>query len=284
MDGPNADVGTMNASNGAVASAAEAPSRAPSAASASVEDSATPAEAVLMVGSRRAKRQRATSASTATDASSPSQVIMLVLMVGWVVASIIKRPKFMRRAPYTALVFIIGILVGILDNFVNLGAITKALNTLTIGDGNTGINPELFQFIFLPVLIFGDLFALDGYSFVKSLYQVLLLAFPVSASRAPPFHHPPTHTLLTHPHTHSGAAPFPLPLPLSQGVVVGTFTTAAIVHYGYPSAWNLTWTISCAFGAMLSATDPVSASRAPPFHHPPTHPLNLPSTGLPTPF
>ena len=132
---------------------------------------------------------------------------MLVLMVGWVVASIIKRPKFMRRAPYTALVFIIGILVGILDNFVNLGAITKALNTLTIGDGNTGINPELFQFIFLPVLIFGDLFALDGYSFVKSLYQVLLLAFPVSASRAPPFHHPPTHTLLTHPHTHSGAAP-----------------------------------------------------------------------------
>jgi NhaP-type Na+/H+ or K+/H+ antiporter len=80
------------------------------------------------------------------------------------------------------------------------------------------IDPHLVFFTFLPVLVFGDAMNFNPHIFNKCFGQVMILAVP--------------------------------------GVVLGTVLTAGVAMYILPYGWDLP--VSFAFGAILSATDPVA--------------------------
>merc|ERR1719201_2047559 len=80
------------------------------------------------------------------------------------------------------------------------------------------MDPHLLFFTFLPVLVFGDAMNFNPHIFNKCFGQVMILACP--------------------------------------GVVLGTVLTAGVAMYILPYGWDLP--VSFAFGAILSATDPVA--------------------------
>mmetsp|Transcript_97 Transcript_97/g.260 ORF Transcript_97/g.260 Transcript_97/m.260 type:complete len:760 (+) Transcript_97:194-2473(+) len=159
-------------------------------------------------------------AATAATGCDQVMLVALVLILGWFLQAagkIIHIP-----IPYTGLIFFCGLLTGILDFYGDLGSISSALRVWIIGNetghgGNSkGVDPDLFLFLFLPILIFGDLFSGDCNRFLRGTPQALILAFP--------------------------------------GVVVSTFL------FGLFGRFLCKWTfnLSCAFGAMISCTDPVA--------------------------
>jgi NhaP-type Na+/H+ or K+/H+ antiporter len=80
------------------------------------------------------------------------------------------------------------------------------------------IDPHLVFFAFLPVLVFGDAMNFNPHIFNKCFGQIMILACP--------------------------------------GVVLGTILTAGVAMYILPYGWDMP--VSFAFGAILSATDPVA--------------------------
>jgi NhaP-type Na+/H+ or K+/H+ antiporter len=80
------------------------------------------------------------------------------------------------------------------------------------------VNPHLFFYIFLPLLIFAEAMRLNINLAVRILPQVLLMAVP--------------------------------------GVVLGTALTGAFAKFMFPYGWNLP--VSLLFGSILAATDPVA--------------------------
>jgi NhaP-type Na+/H+ or K+/H+ antiporter len=80
------------------------------------------------------------------------------------------------------------------------------------------ITPELILIIFLPALIFGSAMAVDYHVFSREIPQMLVLAIP--------------------------------------GVAIASMLTAMFAIYVLPFGWG--WNEGLAFGAMLSATDPVA--------------------------
>lgn len=81
-----------------------------------------------------------------------------------------------------------------------------------------GISPELILVIFLPALIFGSALSVDYHVFAREIGQMLILAVP--------------------------------------GVVISAVLTSTFAVYAFPYEWG--WNEGLAFGAMLSATDPVA--------------------------
>lgn len=91
----------------------------------------------------------------------------------------------------------------------------------TVGDSVSQwstIDPHLFLFIFLPPLIYVGTNSVDFYIFKSSIYQMLILAGP--------------------------------------GLLLSMVLTAGFVKFGFDYDWD--WSTCLAFGAMLSATDPVA--------------------------
>lgn len=84
------------------------------------------------------------------------------------------------------------------------------------------VSPELILVIFLPALIFGSAMAVDYHVFSREIPQMLVLAVP--------------------------------------GVALASIMTALFAIYAMPFGWG--WNEGLAFGAMLSATDPVAVVRA----------------------
>lgn len=80
------------------------------------------------------------------------------------------------------------------------------------------ISPELILVIFLPALIFGSALSVDYHVFAKEIGQMLLLAVP--------------------------------------GVIISAVLTSLFAVYALPYDWG--WNEGLAFGAMMSATDPVA--------------------------
>lgn len=80
------------------------------------------------------------------------------------------------------------------------------------------VEPELILVIFIPALIFGSAMAVDYHVFSREIAQMLVLAIP--------------------------------------GVAVASMLTACFAVYVMPFNWG--WNEGLAFGAMLSATDPVA--------------------------
>jgi NhaP-type Na+/H+ or K+/H+ antiporter len=77
---------------------------------------------------------------------------------------------------------------------------------------------HLLVFVFIPPLVFGEAMALDWHMLKRCIGQCLLLAGP--------------------------------------GVMVGTVMMAFFIMYGLP--YHFSWSLALAFGAVLSATDPVA--------------------------
>jgi len=77
---------------------------------------------------------------------------------------------------------------------------------------------HLLVFVFIPPLVFGETMALDWHMLKRCIGQCLLLAGP--------------------------------------GVMIGTVMMAAFIMYGLP--YHFSWSLALAFGAVLSATDPVA--------------------------
>jgi len=84
------------------------------------------------------------------------------------------------------------------------------------------ISPEGIQLLFLPPLIFSEMFKTNAYVFTGVLFQTCILAF--------------------------------------AGVCVATVLTALFPLYILPESWS--WYLSIAFGGTLSATDPVAVLAA----------------------
>jgi sodium/hydrogen exchanger 10/11 len=80
------------------------------------------------------------------------------------------------------------------------------------------IDPHLLLYSFLPALIFADAVNLNIHLAKRVFFQCMLLAGP--------------------------------------GVVLGSLLNALVGHYVFPYGWD--WNLSMAFGAILSATDPVA--------------------------
>ena len=80
------------------------------------------------------------------------------------------------------------------------------------------LSGHLILYVFIPPLIFGDAMQLDFHILKRCAGQCLLLAVPA--------------------------------------VMFSTALTAAVAHYVLPYHWS--WTLAIAFGAVLSATDPVA--------------------------
>ena len=80
------------------------------------------------------------------------------------------------------------------------------------------LSGHLILYVFIPPLIFGDAMQLDFHILKRCAGQCLLLAVPA--------------------------------------VLFSTFVTAAVAVYILPYGWS--WTLAIAFGAVLSATDPVA--------------------------
>jgi NhaP-type Na+/H+ or K+/H+ antiporter len=82
------------------------------------------------------------------------------------------------------------------------------------------MDAELFLFIFLPPLVFGEAMTQNMFHLRKAAGQAFLLAGP--------------------------------------GVVIGTFLFAALTKLILPASYHWSWTYCLLFGSILSATDTVS--------------------------
>ncbi|GBG32542.1 Sodium/hydrogen exchanger 7 [Hondaea fermentalgiana] len=81
-----------------------------------------------------------------------------------------------RRAPdvpYTAVMYIIGVVMGVVTSETSSDNVLKESINLW-----SNIDPELLLLTFLPALIFGDVLQVKWHEFRKSLPQTLSLAFP----------------------------------------------------------------------------------------------------------
>jgi len=131
--------------------------------------------------------------------------------------------------PFTVVLLLIGILMGVLGRF----SFFKAFDIVGVGIDlsiiNQSINwaahldPHLILYIFLPILIFEAAFAMDVHVFKKTFTNSALLAVP--------------------------------------GILIAIFLTAGIlfgvVYFGLGlTTWS--WEVVLLFGAVISATDPVA--------------------------
>jgi NhaP-type Na+/H+ or K+/H+ antiporter len=120
--------------------------------------------------------------------------------------------------PYTALMFMIGMAMGIgvqkdntLESYHNSSMARSIL-------GWADIDSELLFLTFLPGLLFWDSLNTHRYLFYRGVSQIMVLAFPA--------------------------------------VLAGTFLTALVFYYVFPYGWS--FSLSMTVGSILSATDPVA--------------------------
>jgi NhaP-type Na+/H+ or K+/H+ antiporter len=83
-----------------------------------------------------------------------------------------------------------------------------------------GVNSEVLFAVFLPGLLFKDAIGINFHLFLASFWQLMLLAFPM--------------------------------------VLAGAMLTACIGLYIFPYGWS--FMLSCTFGSILAATDPVAVA------------------------
>ncbi|KAL3804609.1 hypothetical protein ACHAW5_000083 [Stephanodiscus triporus] len=75
--------------------------------------------------------------------------------------------------PYTAIMFIVGALIGVITDFGSIDALAYSAKTWA------GIDGEVILLTFLPGLIFHDSYSIDVHLFVKTFWQVIIFAFPM---------------------------------------------------------------------------------------------------------
>jgi len=122
--------------------------------------------------------------------------------------------------PYTALLLIQGLLIGVSNAALAAeGPDKEGMGWLGFSMNQwIGVDPHLFLHVFLPALMFGSAFSMEWHIVQRCLSQALLLAGP--------------------------------------GVLFATGLTAVFLKEGLP--YNMDWVTSFMLGSVLSATDPVA--------------------------
>ena len=96
--------------------------------------------------------------------------VILVLFLGLLAGQLIKHLTGVIKLPYTPILTIFGIAIGMLDNY--LGQVGTGLGIFA------NIDPHTMLLIFIPALIFESAFNTDWHIFKKEFYQILFLAGP----------------------------------------------------------------------------------------------------------
>lgn len=156
----------------------------------------------------------------------PDTSLLFFVIVAVFIGSLTRH--FLKKipVPFTALLLIIGIILGILTRtgaFDHWGSLDVSFIANSF-HAAANIDPHMLLFVFLPILIFEAAFAMDLHTFKKSATNSVILAVP--------------------------------------GIVVALFLTALIVMgidylgIGLPGWAN--WSLALMFGSVISATDPVA--------------------------
>lgn len=156
---------------------------------------------------------------------SPLFFVIVSLFIGTAIRHFLH--KF--PVPYTVLLILIGIGLGVLDRMGYLGGFSISnlhINLDIFSRSITwagNIDPHLVLFVFLPTLIFEAAFNMDVHTFKKSFWNSFILAVPG----------------------------------ISFALVLTACLMMLIVASGMGlEKWN--WFVALMFGALISATDPVS--------------------------
>ncbi|GBG25205.1 Sodium/hydrogen exchanger 7 [Hondaea fermentalgiana] len=154
-----------------------------------------------------------------SDEAVEGQVVAIVVLIGLslCVAGLVEAlpPKILAMFPQSVLVLLIGLVGGLFGLHFSRVRDNDDPDSLVSA---LEIDPEGIQLLFLPPLIFSELFKMNVHVFFNVSIQAILLAFP--------------------------------------GVLISMCLTALFPVYILPNSWE--WFESLAFGGMLSATDPVA--------------------------
>lgn len=147
----------------------------------------------------------------------PLLFIIIALILGTLTRHLLKK----MPVPYTVLLVLIGVLLGVTTRFHLFSESLEVLNHSIAWAGT--INPHVVFFVFLPTLIFEAAFGMDWHTFRKTSVNATLLAGP--------------------------------------GILIALGLTAALLigvkdlNIGLR---NWTWPIALMFGAVICASDPVA--------------------------
>lgn len=138
--------------------------------------------------------------------------IVAALFIGSAVRHLLKKSNI----PYTVVLLVIGLGLGLVqrsDLFSqNLHTADATLELVS------SIEPHLILLLFLPILIFESVFAMEVHLFRRIFSQIATLALP--------------------------------------GMMLAATATAVLAKYLFP--WEWSWPLCFMFGALVSATDPVA--------------------------
>jgi hypothetical protein len=81
--------------------------------------------------------------------------------------------RYAHDIPYTAIMFIVGAMIGIYSDFEDYDPLSFSASTWA------GIDGEAILLTFLPVLIFHDSYSIDVHLFNNTFWQVIVFAFPM---------------------------------------------------------------------------------------------------------
>ncbi len=143
----------------------------------------------------------------------------LVLTIG--VAVYYTLSRFLHWLPYTAIMFLMGTIMGLLASSEIL--LVPGKHYYYVNDALNAwqdIDSEVLLLVFLPGLIFKDALGQNPFLFAMAFGQLFIFAFP--------------------------------------NVLAGTYLTALVGYYILPYEWP--FFLCLTFGAIMSATDPVAVS------------------------
>lgn len=112
--------------------------------------------------------------STETSNQNP-EVVVLFLFFGLTLGGLISYllPRFRTGMPYTVVVFLLGIIIAIIENF------SSGTDTLKLSiEEWLNIPPKIIIFVFLPALLFRDSMQLNPHHVKGSILSAILLAGP----------------------------------------------------------------------------------------------------------
>lgn len=132
-------------------------------------------------------------------------------LVGLLIQGLAPR-RLLKAVPQPVVLLVVYIVIGVVLRIVDPQGVENGLDA--------AIDPEAIQALFLPILMFSELFRLNARAFFVVLNQLLLLIGP--------------------------------------GVVLGAFLTALFPWQIMPSRPRFSFQLAMSFGAMLSTTDPIA--------------------------
>ncbi|HXK75592.1 MAG TPA: sodium:proton antiporter [Bacteroidaceae bacterium] len=146
--------------------------------------------------------------------------LLLFIILSLIAGGILQRVLRKSPIPYTAGLFLLGLIAGLLGRIKPFGYLDPIENAI-MDVGN--MDPDLILYLFLPILVFDAAYELDFHIFKKNLVNASILAIPGLLFS----------TILT------------------AAAIIGLSKC-----FGIYGSW--TWPVAIMFGGLISATDPVA--------------------------